>query len=125
STTASSQKVSDTYEVSDTSSAGGHLAAIESLTALLERQRLDYWLFGGWAVDFWVGAVTRAHDDIDIAAWHDDAKGIDTALTSAGWRPAPVENEAIAAGYALQAARLEITFVVADEARRVLIPFPE
>jgi hypothetical protein len=25
-------------------------------------------LFGGWAVDFYAGSVTRAHDDLDLAA---------------------------------------------------------
>ena len=29
-------------------------------------------LRGGWAVDLHAGAVTREHDDIDIAVWLDD-----------------------------------------------------
>lgn len=29
-------------------------------------------LCGGWAVDAWLGQVTRAHEDIDIAVFRDD-----------------------------------------------------
>jgi hypothetical protein len=45
------------------------LAAVASLDELLGREALDYWLFGGWAVDFHAEEVTRAHDDVDIAVW--------------------------------------------------------
>ena len=45
------------------------LAAIASIGRALDQEAIDYWLFGGWAVDFWVGRVTREHDDIDVAAW--------------------------------------------------------
>ena len=43
------------------------LAALEELHRLLERHRIEYWLFGGWAVDFHTGTVTRPHDDLDMA----------------------------------------------------------
>jgi hypothetical protein len=48
------------------------LAALEELHRLLERHRIEYWLFGGWAVDFHAGTVTRAHDDLDLAVWLED-----------------------------------------------------
>ena len=48
------------------------LAAIASIGRALDQEAIDYWLFGGWAVDFWVGRVTREHDDIDVAAWRND-----------------------------------------------------
>lgn len=34
-------------------------AAIASLDTSLQERDIEYWLFGGWAVDFWVGSVTR------------------------------------------------------------------
>jgi hypothetical protein len=43
------------------------LAALARIHELLDGQGIDYWLFGGWAVDFHAGLVTRAHDDLDIA----------------------------------------------------------
>ncbi len=45
------------------------LAALARLHDLFEQAGIDHWLFGGWAVDFHLGAVTRAHDDLDIAVW--------------------------------------------------------
>ena len=60
---------------------------------------LEYWLFGGWAVDFWVGGVTREHDDIDIAAWRDDYDAIGAALVGAGWQYTPVANEVVGTRY--------------------------
>jgi aminoglycoside-2''-adenylyltransferase len=43
------------------------LAALARLHEQLERHGIEYWLFGGWAVDFHAGSVTRPHDDLDIA----------------------------------------------------------
>jgi hypothetical protein len=34
---------------------------------MLAEHDIAYWLFGGWAVDFHAGQVTREHGDIDIA----------------------------------------------------------
>jgi Aminoglycoside-2''-adenylyltransferase len=48
------------------------LAALEELHRLLERHGIQYWLFGGWAVDFHAGTVTRPHDDLDLAVWLED-----------------------------------------------------
>jgi Aminoglycoside-2''-adenylyltransferase len=54
------------------------LAAVATLDELLGREALDYWLFGGWAVDFHAEEVTRAHDDVDIAAWAGDLGRVST-----------------------------------------------
>ena len=102
-----------------------HLAAIESLATALDGRRIDYWLFGGWAVDFWVGSVTREHDDIDVAAWRRDYDAIRDSLVEAGWRHTPAEDEVVGTRYERGGAQVEFTFVVADEAGRVLIPFPD
>ena len=50
---------------------------------------IAYWLFGGWAVDFHAGRITRPHDDIDIAVWLEDVPRIAELLTNAGWIHAP------------------------------------
>jgi hypothetical protein len=101
------------------------LQAIERLDRTLGEHRLDYWLFGGWAVDFWVGAVTREHDDIDVAAWRDDYEPIRAALTAAGWRHTPAADEAVGTRYRWGAALVEFTFVAVDEAGRIVIPFAD
>ena len=102
------------------------LEAIGSLGATLDRHGLDYWLFGGWAVDFWVGSVTRAHDDIDIAAWRVDYDAIRAALLEAGWRHTPAPDEVVGTRYEWGAAvPVEFTFLVIDETGAVVVPFPE
>ena len=45
------------------------LSALRELTGQLADQALDYWLSGGWAVDFYVGHVSRPHGDIVLAVW--------------------------------------------------------
>jgi hypothetical protein len=56
---------------------------------LFSGQDIDYWLFGGWAVDFHAGRVTRAHEDVDVAVWHADLDRIRGLLEARGWVHAP------------------------------------
>jgi hypothetical protein len=37
------------------------LSTLAGVSGLLVDAGLDWWLFGGWAVGFYVGAVTRPH----------------------------------------------------------------
>jgi hypothetical protein len=55
------------------------LEALADIHRLFQRDGIEYWLFGGWAVDFHAGAVTRPHADLDIAIWADGAFGADVA----------------------------------------------
>ena len=105
--------------------AAAQLAALSALDGILDRLGLDYWLFGGWAVDFWVGRITRIHDDIDLAVWREDYPRIREALQAAGWRYEPVEDVATGAGFRSGAVLVELTFVVSDSSGQVFIPFPE
>jgi Aminoglycoside-2''-adenylyltransferase len=99
--------------------------AIKALSNTLDRHGIDYWLFGGWAVDFWVGEITRAHDDIDVAAWRADYDLIKVALLDEGWQHTPVANEVVGTRYQWGTTQAEFTFVVADERGRVVIPFDD
>jgi hypothetical protein len=100
------------------------LAAIASLGAALDGSGIEYWLFGGWAVDFWVGAVTRPHADVDVAAWRRDYDAILAALEPAGFRHAPKDTDVVGTRYERGAVEFEFTFV-ADEDGAVVIPFPD
>jgi hypothetical protein len=51
------------------------LAALGSICDLFDREGIEYWLFGGWAVDFHAGRSSRAHDDLDLAVWARDHDG--------------------------------------------------
>ena len=91
------------------------LVALGSVCEVLESQGIDYWLFGGWAVDFHAGAVTRAHDDLDLAVWAGDHERIARLLALEGWMHAPEEGEDGYTGYERAGVRLELAFLDRDE----------
>jgi dihydrofolate reductase len=101
---------------------GAQLSTLAEVTSLLEREHIDYWLFGGWAVDFYAGRVTRRHDDIDLAVWHDDAPRIVDLLTGGGWEHAPEPDEDGGTGFERDHVRLELTYNRRRDDGRVVIP---
>jgi hypothetical protein len=105
--------------------AAEQLAALARIHELLDGHGIEYWLFGGWAVDFWAGRVTRPHHDIDLAVWQHDRPTVDAALTTNGWMPAVVDDDAIGGAFRRAGVLLELTFVVADEQGRVFLPFAD
>lgn len=52
----------------------GQLRVISELAGQLERAGIAWWLFGGWAMDFHAGRVTRDHDDIELFVEVDSAE---------------------------------------------------
>ena len=101
------------------------LAALADVGALLEEGAFDHWLFGGWAVDFHVGAVTRSHGDVDLAVWAEDADAIHAALVSGGWQHRPAAEENGGTGYERHGVRVELTYVAKGEAGEVYIALRE
>ncbi|MFL5687557.1 MAG: nucleotidyltransferase domain-containing protein [Chloroflexota bacterium] len=97
------------------STADQQLAALADVGTLLDRAGYAHWLFGGWAVDFHVGAITREHFDIDLAVWSDDVPAIVTLLEAEGWRHAPLPDEDGGTGYERGGVRVELTFLVDGE----------
>jgi hypothetical protein len=92
------------------------LGAISRLHGLFGRQNLDYWLFGGWAVDFHAGRVTREHADIDIAVWVADLEPAKAVLDQEGWI---LTLDALQDGYAEfgnGSMHLDLTYLTRDEA---------
>ncbi|MBD0329575.1 MAG: nucleotidyltransferase family protein [Thermoleophilia bacterium] len=98
------------------------LAALGEVTGRLDAARIDHWLFGGWAVDFYAGELTRPHDDVDLAVWLADAPRIAELLARGGWRHAPEEGEDGGTGYERDGVRLELTFLVRGDDGAVAIP---
>lgn len=41
--------------------------SVQALASLLQGCSARWWLSGGWAIDHWVGRVSRSHGDIDIS----------------------------------------------------------
>ena len=104
------------------SHASEQLAALAELHQLLERHGVAYWLFGGWAVDFHAGVVTRTHEDIDIAVWSQDATRLATLLGSQAWTHTPDANEDGYTCYERDGVRLEVAFLARDENGSIYTP---
>lgn len=101
------------------------LAALARIYELLEANGIKYWLFGGWAVDFHAGSVTRTHDDLDIAVWLNDHNRIAALLAADGWEHAPEEDEDGHTGYERGSVRLEPAFLARGENGEVYTPLRE
>jgi hypothetical protein len=87
------------------------LAALARIAALFEPRGIEYWLFGGWAVDFHLRAVTRAHDDLDVAVWRSDLPAIAILLEQDGWKHAPEPAEDGYTVYRRDGVRLDLAFL--------------
>src|SRR5688500_797194 len=71
------------------------LDALRSAAVALEAAEVDHWFFGGWAVDLWVGRLTRPHDDIDVLVWRRDAIRVNDALAATRWVHAPTPEDLV------------------------------
>jgi hypothetical protein len=84
------------------------LGALSHLDELFDQHGIEYWLFGGWAVDFHAGKVTRPHDDLDLAVRSHDGERVRELLTAGGWSHTQEEGYSV---YELDDVRLEVTFM--------------
>ncbi|HTE45249.1 MAG TPA: hypothetical protein VK636_08420 [Gemmatimonadaceae bacterium] len=103
----------------------GQLAALAELAQLLPGDGMDYWLFGGWAVDFHAGRVTREHADIDIAVWSDDRESLATLLLDRAWVYRPEVGEDGYTCYERNGIRLEVAFLARDARGHIYTPLRE
>jgi len=46
---------------------------------------VEVWLRGGWAMDFYLGEITRDHLDVDWFVWADAMPGLVGELLRRGW----------------------------------------
>jgi lincosamide nucleotidyltransferase A/C/D/E len=99
-----------------------HLAAIAEIDQLFRRHEVAYWLFGGWAVDFHAGRVTREHGDIDIAIWSEDRERMAALLSDRAWVHRPEVGEDGYTRYERNGIRLEVAFLARDERGHVYTP---
>ena len=102
--------------------AAAQLATLADLDDRLEFHQIPYWLFGGWAVDFHVGRVTRAHTDLDIAVWSDDRERTAALLARHEWVHRPDADEDGYTCYEHDGIRLEVAFVARDDNGNVYTP---
>lgn len=65
----------------------GQLTILREITELAHTVGADLWLRGGWAMDFFLGEITRTHDDIDLFTLEPHVIALDEALQAHGYRP--------------------------------------
>ncbi|MBO0720808.1 MAG: nucleotidyltransferase family protein [Blastocatellia bacterium] len=59
------------------------------IAQLLEQNRIDIWIDGGWGVDALLGEQTRSHRDLDIAVQHSDVPLLRALLAAKGFKDMP------------------------------------
>ena len=101
------------------------LGAIRWLHAVLGERDIDYWLFGGWAVDFHAGRVTREHEDVDLAIWQGDLGPVTAVLQANDWVHAPGPAEDGYTAFEKEGVRLEVAFLDRDELGTVFTPLAQ
>jgi hypothetical protein len=57
--------------------------SVAEVAALLDGLPIRWWVAGGWAIDLFVGAPTRDHDDLDVAVLRPDQLAVQSHLD--GW----------------------------------------
>jgi Aminoglycoside-2''-adenylyltransferase len=56
------------------------LALIREFARIAASLDVAFWLRGGWAMDFFLGRVTRPHEDVDVFVWVVDVARLAAAL---------------------------------------------
>src|SRR4051812_7065753 len=96
------------------STSARQLDSIARIDVLFRRKGIDYWLFGGWAVDFHAGVVSREHDDVDVAIWRTSLGLADAALAEDGWHQRDADPAQGFVAYERELVRLEVALLEAD-----------
>ena len=104
------------------SSSPDQLPALAELERSFATQRVSYWLFGGWAVDFHAGRVTREHADIDIAVWLADLVRVAALLRDSRWVHRPDEGQDGYTCFERDGIRLELAFLARDDHGQIYTP---
>jgi hypothetical protein len=106
-------------------SARDQLAALADLHRRFEAEGVEYWLFGGWAVDFHAGTLTRQHGDVDLAIWLRDFPRVAQLLRSDGWTREEIAQDGSAA-FTRGTVSVEIAFLQRDDVDgEPFTPLPE
>ncbi|GMA64292.1 hypothetical protein NZD89_02870 [Alicyclobacillus fastidiosus] len=68
------------------------LEALREISLVFSSLQYDFWLRGGWAIDFLLGRVTRLHDDVDLVTWVHYRDKIEQSLRETGYEQIPVRE---------------------------------
>ncbi|MEV6598281.1 aminoglycoside adenylyltransferase [Actinoplanes sp. NPDC051346] len=98
--------------------------AADQLSAIAEvaGSGVEVWLRGGWAMDFFLGRVTRPHRDVDWFAWASDADRLVQVLTERGYDllPQPPHDQQL--DFVRGELDLSFALIARDGSGRVVVP---
>jgi hypothetical protein len=97
------------------------LRLIADVVSLAKELGTEIWLRGGWAMDFYLGQVTRDHEDIDWFIWRADAPIFERELTSRGYTQSPGPRNEGQLDFSKDDQSLQFAFVARDELGRVVV----
>ncbi|MBT2655391.1 hypothetical protein J7E81_09090 [Bacillus sp. ISL-18] len=69
------------------------LKILTEISTISKTIGIEFWLRGGWAIDFLLGKITRKHDDIDLITWIQNREMLECELLKAGYEKIPVKEE--------------------------------
>ena len=64
----------------------------QKIAALMQNFQSDWFIAGGWAIDLYLGKISRPHDDIEIAVFRPDQIALQNYLN--GWLLQKMANSA-------------------------------
>ncbi|MDW2878247.1 MULTISPECIES: nucleotidyltransferase domain-containing protein [Bacillaceae] len=66
---------------------------LAEISTISEINGIEFWLRGGWAIDFLLGRMTRPHDDIDLVTWIKNREHLEDELVKSGYEKTSVKEE--------------------------------
>jgi len=87
------------------------LKVFSEISNISKEQNIEFWLRGGWAIDFLLGKITRSHDDIDLVTWIHNRKRLENELLKAGYEKIPVDEQFIHRQSDFRKGTVEVSYV--------------
>ncbi|WP_331766758.1 nucleotidyltransferase domain-containing protein [Embleya sp. NBC_00896] len=97
------------------------LELIAEVLDMARELRIEIWLRGGWAMDFFLGRVSREHGDVDWFAWAEDAPTLAAAFTARDFVRLAKAPAAQQLDYSAGDVELSIAFLARDPDGHVLV----
>lgn len=105
-----------------------HLKVLAEISTISETIGMEFWLRGGWAIDFLLGNITRPHDDIDLVTWIKNRERLENELLKAGYEKTFVKEEFCHRQSDFRKENVEITFCyisLSDNGELIMNGLPE
>ncbi|GII55471.1 hypothetical protein Pth03_38600 [Planotetraspora thailandica] len=109
------------------------LRVIAEVVGIAAERGIEVWLRGGWAMDFYLGEITRDHRDVDWFAWAEDAQSLAGELLKRGYEPLPGPPPEQQLDFLRDGVDVSFALLARDEVGRVVVgggpwrgePWPE